>query len=104
MNVFLSLRSKRVYASLDFVPFCLFCNPEIVVRLKSQPYFRGRAEEAGQSQSCVRCNSALAIDDLTDASSVAHAHLGDLSIFAMADYEIQFAYEYPLFAVVGLLG
>ena len=37
-------------------------------------------------------------------TAVAHAHLGDISIFAMADYEIQFAHEYPLFAIVGLLG
>lgn len=37
-------------------------------------------------------------------TAVAHAYLGDIPIFAMADYEIQFAHEYPLFAIVGLLG
>jgi len=35
---------------------------------------------------------------------VARAHFDDFSIFAMGGYEIQFTHEYPLFAVVGLIG
>ena len=37
-------------------------------------------------------------------TAVARAHLGEFSIFAIADSRIEHVYEYPLFALTGVLG
>ena len=61
------------------------------------------AHEAVVGAYALRAFVPIIIASVT-GTAVAHAHLGDLSIFAMVDYEIQFVHEYPLFAIVGLLG